>query len=111
MKMIIFVAVALAAVAVAALPEPPKILKSEFDSQPEGGYHFAYETEDGISRSEKGELKQTVDEENQPLNVVVVRGSYSYVDPEGKLQQFNYVADENGFQLEGQSISQVSGKK
>ncbi|XP_053602829.1 larval cuticle protein 1-like [Plodia interpunctella] len=113
---IIFVALALVAVAVAApaapsnTAEPVKILRSEFDQQPEGAYVFSFETENGITQNENGELKQVVDEENKPHTVVVVRGSYSYVNPEGKSETINYVADETGFHAEGDSIPKPARK-
>ncbi|XP_063361611.1 larval cuticle protein 1-like, partial [Cydia amplana] len=96
---VVFVA-ALVAVALAAPaePEPVKILRSEFDQQPEGGYSYAIETEDGVKKEEVGEIKSVNDEENKPHNVVIVRGSYSYTDKEGTPHTLTYVADENGFQ-------------
>ncbi|CAG9560441.1 unnamed protein product [Danaus chrysippus] len=104
---VIIVALAFVAI-VAALPvdekEPPKILRSDFDQKADGGYHFDFETENGIIREEIGEAKETVDEENKPRVVVVVRGSYSYKDVDGKVENINYYADENGFRAEGDSI-------
>ncbi|XP_075970558.1 larval cuticle protein 16/17-like [Anticarsia gemmatalis] len=106
MKLIIVVALALVAVAVAApsVPEPVQILRSSVDQKPDGGYVFGFETEDGVSRDETGDLKEGVDEEKKPYKVVVVRGSYSYTDPEGKLQTITYLADENGYQAQGDAI-------
>ncbi|XP_038210738.1 larval cuticle protein 1-like [Zerene cesonia] len=89
---------------VAEIKEPVKILRSEFNQQPEGGYVFSYETDDGSQRSETGDLKETLDEENKPHQVVVVRGSFSYVNSEGKVETINYYADETGFHAEGDSI-------
>ncbi|XP_059059999.1 larval cuticle protein 1-like [Achroia grisella] len=109
MKLIVVV-FALVAVAIAAPPEPPKILRSDFDQQPEGGYSFNFETEDGISRNENGELKEALDEENKPHKVVIVRGSYSYTNPEGKPETINYYADETGFHAEGDSIPKPARK-
>ncbi|XP_035459007.2 larval cuticle protein 1 [Spodoptera frugiperda] len=108
MKSMIIVALALVAVA-AAIPvdEPPKILRSNFDQQPEGGYAFGFETENGIARQEEGQVKQVVDEENKPQSVVVVRGSYSYTDVDGKPETINYFADETGYHAEGDSIPKV----
>ncbi|CAD0198297.1 unnamed protein product [Chrysodeixis includens] len=107
MKFIIVAAVALVAVA-AALPveenKPVAILRSEFQQEPEGGYVYSFETENGIKRQENGEVKEVLDEENKPRNVVVVRGSYTYVNNEGVEETINYVADENGYKAEGASI-------
>nr|ATD87260.1 cuticular protein 12 [Antheraea pernyi] len=104
MKFIILLAVALAAVAVAAPPEPVKIIRSAFEQQPEGSYQFGFETEDGVVRDETGELKEVLDEEKKPHAVVVVRGSYAYTDNDGKRETINYFADETGYHAEGDSI-------
>ncbi|XP_026729269.1 larval cuticle protein 1-like [Trichoplusia ni] len=105
MKFIILVAVALVAVA-SALPveEPEKTVKSNFDVNPDGEYNFGFETEKGINRQESGQLKTVVDAENKPQTVVVVRGSYSYTDNEGKVETINYEADEEGYRAQGASI-------
>ncbi|XP_032528533.1 larval cuticle protein 1-like [Danaus plexippus] len=104
---VIIVALAFVAI-VAALPvdvkEPLKILRSDFDQQADGGYKFNFETENGIARDEVGEVKEAVDEENKPRIVIVVRGSYSYKNVDGKVESINYYADENGFHAEGDSI-------
>ncbi|XP_046960492.1 larval cuticle protein 1-like [Vanessa cardui] len=107
---VIIVAFALVAV-VAAVPvgeqEPIEILRSNFDTKPEGGYAFDFETANGIKRSEQGEVKEALDEENKPHPVVVVRGSYSYVDLNGNPETVNYYADETGYHAEGASIPKV----
>ncbi|XP_049866007.1 larval cuticle protein 1-like isoform X1 [Pectinophora gossypiella] len=103
----LLVAFALVAVACAAPPASDveaKIVRSEFEQQPEGSYVYSFETDNGINRQENGEVKEALDEENKPHNVVVVRGSYSYTDPEGNPQTITYVADETGFHAEGDSI-------
>ncbi|XP_045513528.1 larval cuticle protein 1-like [Pieris brassicae] len=114
MKLIIvalaFVAVATAAV-VPVANEPTKILRSEYEHKSDGGYIFNYESEDGSSRSEVGEPKEVLDEENKPHQVVVVRGSFSYVDSEGKTETINYYADESGFHAEGDSVPKPVSRK
>ncbi|CAB3221385.1 unnamed protein product [Arctia plantaginis] len=104
MKLVILVACALMAIAVAAPPEPPKIVRSEYEQSPDGGYSYTFETDDGVVRQETGVIKEAFDEENKPHNVVVVRGSYSYKNPDGIVEAINYSADENGFKAEGDSI-------
>ncbi|XP_023954033.1 larval cuticle protein 1 [Bicyclus anynana] len=103
---VIIVALALVAVAAGAAVEyePPKILRSEYDQTPQGGYNFGFETENGISRIETGEPKEVLDADNKPQVVVAVRGSYTYTDKEGNVVTVNYSADENGFKAEGPSI-------
>nr|XP_032510830.1 larval cuticle protein 1-like isoform X2 [Danaus plexippus plexippus] len=108
MKMFI---VALALVAcVAALPvekDVPKILRYDFDPQPNGGYSLNVETDDGIVRYEVAELKEILDENNKPQFVLVVRGQYSYPRSDGSIETISYVADELGFRPEGASIPQA----
>lgn len=65
---------------------------------------FRFETDNGISRQENGEVKEAFDEDKKPHPVVVVRGSWTYTDPEGKVETINYFADEYGFRAEGPSI-------
>ncbi|CAK1553597.1 unnamed protein product [Leptosia nina] len=113
MKLII---VALAFVAIAtAVPvgekEPPKIVRSEFNQQPEGQYEFNFETDDGSTRVETGELKEAFDEENKPHQVIVVRGSFSYINSEGKPETIEYYADETGFHAKGDSIPKSPSRR
>jgi hypothetical protein len=53
----------------------------------------SYETSDGSKHDEEAELKQIGTESS-----LVVKGSYSYVAPDGQVITVNYTADENGFQ-------------
>lgn len=63
----------------------------------------SFETSDGTSRQEQGQMKN-VGEENQAMEV---KGSYQYTSPEGKVITVNYVADENGFRTESDHNSNV----
>lgn len=67
-------------------------------------YFFRFETKKGLKRNDEAELKEVLDEDNKPKLALVVRGSYSYVDPEGNVETVNYLADEKGYQPEGPSI-------
>lgn len=52
----------------------------------------SYETSDGISRTEEGEIKnQGTDNE-----ILVVRGTVSWVAPDGVRYTINFISDENG---------------
>ncbi|KAI8428878.1 hypothetical protein MSG28_007517 [Choristoneura fumiferana] len=108
MKLIVIAALALVAVVVAAPAEQPgkvaSIVRSGYEHSPDGGYIFNFETDDGTSRNENGEVKQVNDAENKPHNVILVRGSYSFVDTEGHTHSVEYVADENGFQPQSDDI-------
>ncbi|XP_059616146.1 flexible cuticle protein 12-like [Phlebotomus argentipes] len=74
-----------------------QILRYETDNIGVDGYRYAFETSDGISRQEEAELKN-VGTENEAISV---RGSYSWVAPDGQTYTINFVADENGYQPEG----------
>jgi hypothetical protein len=60
----------------------------------------SYETANGITRDEVGEIKNPGAEDQ----IQVMRGSYSYTDPEGRLIKVTYIADENGFRAEGDHL-------
>ncbi|KAK0076335.1 hypothetical protein PV325_005568 [Microctonus aethiopoides] len=67
------------------------------------GYKYNYELSNGQSVQESAELKRVagIDEP-----VLVVSGSFSYVDPETKQRYtVTYTADENGFHPSGAHIS------
>ncbi|CAH2107352.1 unnamed protein product [Euphydryas editha] len=114
MKLII-VAFALVAAAVALpvenVPREIKTLRSVFEQTPVGGYLLSFETENGISRQEEGELKEVFDEEKKPHSVVTVRGSYSFPDLDGKPIVVNYYADESGYHPEGDSIPKATSRR
>ncbi|CAH0727820.1 unnamed protein product, partial [Brenthis ino] len=110
---VIIVVLALVAIAAAAPAEyePPKILRSTFEQNNEGGYAYSFESEDGTQRDEKGEIKEVLDDEKKPHPVIVVRGFYSYVNSEGKPETVNYYADETGYHAEGESIPKPQSRK
>lgn len=76
MKFLIVLALAFAV----ALAAPPKttddvtLLKSDFSSDPNSGYNFAFEQSDGQRRDETGEVKNLGAEDEY----VAVRGSFSF---------------------------------
>lgn len=57
----------------------------------------------GQSQQETSELRQI----NPEAASIAVRGSYSYIAPDGVTYTVNYVADENGFRPEGAHIPQA----
>ena len=64
----------------------------------------SFETSNGISQQESGDVIN-VGQENEQIQV---RGSYSYTDPATQITYtVNYIADENGFQPEGDHIPQL----
>ncbi|CAD7004131.1 flexible cuticle protein 12 [Ceratitis capitata] len=67
------------------------------------GYKFGYETSDGVTRQEEAELKNVGTEQE----AIVIRGSVSWVAPDGQTYTLNYIADENGFQPIGDHLPHV----
>ncbi|XP_072747983.1 flexible cuticle protein 12-like [Anoplolepis gracilipes] len=68
------------------------------------GYQFGYELSNGQAHQESAQLVN-VGQENESL---AVRGSFTYVDPETNVRYtVNYIADENGFQPQGEHLPAV----
>ncbi|XP_061394864.1 larval cuticle protein 65Ab1-like [Musca vetustissima] len=99
MKFLI-VFVALFAIALAAPRPDVEIVKSEVDVEPEG-YAFNVATSDGTAHEENGKLKDV----GTDHEAIVVHGSYTWVDEKtGQKFTVTYVADENGFQPQGEHL-------
>ncbi|KAL0132051.1 hypothetical protein PUN28_000076 [Cardiocondyla obscurior] len=69
------------------------------DTSPDGSYTFGYETENGISVSERGYPQAGPQGQTE-----IVQGSFSYQAPDGTPITIQYTADENGFHAEGAHI-------
>ncbi|XP_037952211.1 endocuticle structural glycoprotein SgAbd-4 [Teleopsis dalmanni] len=93
---------------------PATIINQVDVNNPDGSYNSSYETSNGIKVENIGYMKkilvpksETADgqvlEEHEEL-ILVQSGSYSYMDPEGNIITLRYVADENGFQPEGDHL-------
>ncbi|XP_031344739.1 flexible cuticle protein 12-like [Photinus pyralis] len=76
------------------------ILKYDNNNGGEEGYNFGFETSNGISHLETGQLVN-IGTEGESM---VVRGQYSYVGLDGVVYTVTYVADENGFHPQGAHI-------
>ncbi|PSN37821.1 hypothetical protein C0J52_22587 [Blattella germanica] len=72
----------------------PASVSSQQQTQHEAGYVFSFQTSDGISREEAGQLKNA-GSENEAIEV---RGSYTYKGVDGKDYKVEFVANENGYQ-------------
>lgn len=85
-----------------AAPAGPiiEIISYESVNNGDGSYKFSYESANGIKAEETGDVKNKGSENA----IQTVQGSYSYTSPEGQLIEITYVADENGFQAQGDSI-------
>ncbi|XP_005181975.1 endocuticle structural protein SgAbd-6-like [Musca domestica] len=96
MKFSIVLLFCVIAVAVAAPQQADEhdaqILRQEVDNNGVDKYNFAYDTSNGISRQEAGELKTTEDG-----SAIVMHGSTSWTAPDGKKYEISFVADEFGY--------------
>lgn len=62
---------------------------------------YSFKTSDGIERQEQSEVVNAGDPERES---VIVRGSYSYIGPDGVTYTVTYIADENGFHPQGDHL-------
>ncbi|KAF3421745.1 hypothetical protein E2986_11189 [Frieseomelitta varia] len=92
------------AAASADVLRPATILKQSQDISADGSYSYSYETENGIYHSENGAPVAT-DARSAP--VIVTNGQYQYTSPDGTPVRVTYVADQNGFQPQGEHIPAV----
>ncbi|XP_044751368.1 endocuticle structural glycoprotein SgAbd-2-like [Coccinella septempunctata] len=107
-KMKLLVAAAFLAVA-SALPagpvqykqdEPIPILRLDNEGvQADGSYKFGFETANGIAQEEVGHLKQV----GQDV-VNEVQGQVRYTLPDGTPINLSYIANEDGFQVQGDHL-------
>ncbi|KAL6428227.1 hypothetical protein ACFW04_008507 [Cataglyphis niger] len=68
------------------------------------GYNFGYELSNGQAHQESAQVVNA-GQENESL---AVRGSFTYVDPVTNVRYtVNYIADENGFQPQGEHLPSV----
>ncbi|XP_055542668.1 uncharacterized protein LOC129728265 [Wyeomyia smithii] len=79
---------------------PIAIISYENENNGDGSYKFSYESANGIKAQEQGEVKNKGSENE----IQSVQGSYSYTSPEGQVITLTYVADENGFQPQGDHL-------
>ncbi|KAJ8930974.1 hypothetical protein NQ314_016171 [Rhamnusium bicolor] len=104
MDIIIFiflkVVVSLLAVTVFAAPQNIGIVRQLQDIYPDGSYEYLYETENGIFAQEEGKVRK-IEKDHVDL---AVQGSFLYTSPEGKQIHLTYIADENGFQPQGEHL-------
>ena len=102
MKFLI-VFVALFAIALARPNKDTQILKQDSDVGPES-FSYLTELDDGTSISAAGSLQNAGSEHEG----IAVKGSFSYVGPDGVTYTVNYVADENGYQPQGAHLPVVA---
>ena len=86
--------------------EDAGILRMESSQSEDGSFQYAFETADQIKQEVSGQLKQIGEELG-----IVMQGSYSFVAKDENGQdvpvEVRWVADENGYRAEGDSIPQL----
>lgn len=93
----LFFAVAFAAPQAPAEPIP--ILKQDSQVNGDGSYQYSFETGNGISVDQKGDLKKVGD-----VEALEVQGQFQYPGDDGNNIQLTYTADENGFHPVGSHL-------
>lgn len=70
------------------------VLRSEGEVNPDGSFHYDYETQNGIKAAEQASVQVV-----GPETVIQKRtGFFEYPGTDGVLYRVDFVADENGFQ-------------
>ncbi|XP_066144075.1 cuticle protein CP14.6-like [Euwallacea fornicatus] len=93
---------------------PVPIISQSAETKEDGGFSYSFETGNGIKVEESGSLKEgppslqgrSAGSEGEDGNntLLVLQGSFSYTGPDGHVYSVKYVADENGFQPEGDHL-------
>ncbi|XP_055619876.1 cuticle protein CP14.6-like [Toxorhynchites rutilus septentrionalis] len=78
-----------------------EIVQKQLYHNKDGSFKHGFETSNGITVEEEGFIG-TVGRNDE--KGTVIRGSYSYLDPDGVPVSITYRADENGFHAQGTRI-------
>ncbi|CAH1983138.1 unnamed protein product [Acanthoscelides obtectus] len=81
---------------------PVPIISQTEEINPDGSFKFSFETANGIKVDESGYLKDNP--ESSTDRIQVIEGSISYTDEGGHMINLRYVADENGYQPQGDHL-------
>ncbi|XP_059052933.1 flexible cuticle protein 12-like [Achroia grisella] len=100
----VLVAAAVAAPAAGGPDSTAQILRYDSNNIGVDGYSYGFETSNGISQQEEGQLVNAGSENA----AIAVRGQFSYTGPDGQQYTVTYVADENGFQPQGAHLPQAA---
>lgn len=90
----------IAAASAAPANEPVPIVSQQMSIEPEGSFHWSYESGDGTKQVQDGQLK-VVDKDT---SVGTMQGSFEYKGDDGQVYSITYVADENGYQPQGNHL-------
>lgn len=77
------------------------IISQEAEVNFDGSYRMSYETGNGIAAQEQGYLKSAGNKEAESEEV---QGSFQYTAPDGTPISIQYLANENGFQPQGNHL-------
>ncbi|XP_063536000.1 larval cuticle protein LCP-17-like [Cydia strobilella] len=99
MKFFIVLALAAACAADRNADRAAQIVRSDSEVNPDG-FSYAYETSNGIVESANGIIKDP----NSEYPALAVNGDFSYPGDDGKIYRITYVADENGYQPQGEHL-------
>jgi len=69
--------------------------------QDNNGYHYAYQTENGIAAEQTGVIGS---HQGRSADGISATGFYQYVGDDGKTYRVDYTADENGFRAYGDHL-------
>ncbi|CAG9769052.1 unnamed protein product [Ceutorhynchus assimilis] len=94
---------ALVAVVYSAAVDVVPVVAQNSDIFPDGKYQYNYESGDGSKQEQHG-VPKPVDKDNV---IEAVEGSVSYTDPDGGHHDLTYVADENGYQPQGDDVPKI----
>ncbi|XP_060517304.1 endocuticle structural glycoprotein SgAbd-2-like [Cylas formicarius] len=79
-------------------PKPVPIVSESSEINPDGSFSYNYVSGDGTQAQAQGYLKNAGQKDAE---AEVIQGSYSYTAPDGTPITVTYIADENGFRVEG----------
>ena len=97
-KLLVFVGL-VAVVFGATMQQQVPIVSLESDISPDGSFQWSYQSGDGSQQQQAGQLKQIGQNQGE-----IVQGNAAWTDPEGGQHQLSYVADENGYQPQGDDL-------
>ncbi|XP_060516889.1 endocuticle structural glycoprotein SgAbd-2-like [Cylas formicarius] len=75
-----------------------EILSQDSEVNFDGSFRSSFQTSNGISIQEQGQLKNAGSKNGEAQEV---QGTIQYSSPDGTPVQLQYIADENGFQPQG----------
>lgn len=76
-----------------------RIVQQDMEVNPDGSFFNVWGSDNGIKVEEQGTIKRVGD-----VDVSVQQGQISYIDNDGNTYYLRYVADENGFRVQGDHL-------